>query len=224
MSWIDWLLAAVLAISVATAAAQGFLYESFSLVGSVLAYLAAAWGYPRVALWFAPYVTSHWVADIAGFLTIFIGVVLLAGIVGRIARWGASGIGLGWADRLLGGVFGLLRGILISAVLLLAITSFASDSAELTHSSLGPYVLMVARMVVYAAPAQLRERFNAGMQAGRRPHPQGGETTQTNSNSPQGIEPVPGVSEVPSKRAVASARVENGRRAGPKLQRKQRQD
>ncbi len=224
MSRIDWLIAAVIAISIATAATQGFLYESFSLVGAVVAYLAAAWGYPRVALWCAPYVTSHWVADIAGFLTIFVGVVLLAGIAGRIARWGASGVGLQWADRLLGGVFGLLRGILISAVLLLAITSFASDSAELAHSSLGPYVLMVARMVVYAAPAQLRERFNTGMQAEHRSHPQDDKTTQINSNSPQGMEPVQSGSGGPSKRAVAPARVESARRAGPKLQRNQRQD
>jgi membrane protein required for colicin V production len=167
MNRIDWLIAGVIAISVATAAAQGFIYEAFSLGGAVLAYLVAAWGYPQAATWFAPYVTLPWVADIAGFLTIFIGIVLLAGIAGRIARWSASGASLRWMDRLLGGVFGLLRGILVSAVLLMALTTFAPDASGVGHSRLGPYVLMVSRTVVYAAPGQLRERFQSGLKVFR---------------------------------------------------------
>jgi membrane protein required for colicin V production len=167
MSRIDWLIAAVILISVLAATAQGFLYEAFSLGGSVVAYVVAAWGYSRVAVWFAPYVASPWVANIAGFLAIFVSIVLLAGIVGRIARWSASGSALRWVDRLLGGVFGFVRGIVIGAVLLMALTAFSPDNSGVTHSTLGPYVLMVARTMAVAAPAQLRERFRSGLKASR---------------------------------------------------------
>ena len=68
----------------------------------IVGYLLAAWEYPRVAAWYAPYVNSQWAADIAGFFTIFVVVVLLAGVLGRIARWAVHGVGLRWFDRLLG--------------------------------------------------------------------------------------------------------------------------
>ncbi len=81
MSGLDWLLVVVVLLSVALAAAQGFLFEVISLAGVAVGYLLAAWEYPRVAAWYAPYVKAPWVADIAGFLTIFVAVVLL------VAAW-----------------------------------------------------------------------------------------------------------------------------------------
>ena len=163
MTRLDWVITAVVVISVVLAAAQGFFVEIFSLVGVVLGYMVAAWQYPRVAALYAPYVKSDWVAEFAGFFTIFLGVVLLAGIVGRIVRWTFKEAGLRWFDRLLGGAFGLVRGLAITAVALLAVTSFAPDSPWLARSTFGPYLLMGARGAVYLAPAKVRERFHAGL-------------------------------------------------------------
>ncbi len=163
MSGLDWIIAAVVLLSVLLAASQGFFYELFSLAGVVFGYILAVWGYTRVAAWYAPLVKSAWVAEIAGFLTIFIGVVLLAGILGRLARWFFKEAGLRWFDRLLGGAFGLVRGVLVVAVLLLALTSFAPDSRFVAQSSVAPYVLVVARAAVWIAPAQVRSRFYDGL-------------------------------------------------------------
>lgn len=167
MSVLDWLMVAVVLLSVLLAAAQGFFYELFSLAGVVVGYVAAAWGYSRVATLYAPLVKSAWIADIAGFLTIFIAVVLLAGIVGRLARWFFKEAGLRWFDRLLGGAFGLVRGVLAVAVLLLALTAFAPDTKLVAQSSIAPYALVVARAAVWVAPGQVRTRFNEGLKAVR---------------------------------------------------------
>ncbi len=165
MSWADVLIVVVVLLSAAAAAAQGFLYEVFSLAGVIVGYLMAAWGYGRVAAWYAPYVTSPWVANIAGFLTIFLMVVLLAGVIGRIARWSLKEVGLRWFDRVLGAAFGLVRGVLVVMVFALALASFSPGSTVLANSRVAPYLLVMARAAVWVAPTQVRMQFRAGMDA-----------------------------------------------------------
>ena len=132
------------------------------LAGVIVGYLLAAWEYPRAAVWYARYVNSQWVADIAGFFTIFIVVVLLAGVVGRIARWAVHGVGLRWFDRLLGAVFGFLRGAVVCTVIVLALASFAPQWGWLQQSRIAPFMLVSGRALIWAAPAELRQRFREG--------------------------------------------------------------
>jgi membrane protein required for colicin V production len=152
-------------LSAIAAAAQGFLFELFSLAGVVAGYVFAAWGYRQVAPWFAPYVSSPWVANIAAFVTIFVVVMLLAGAIARIARWSMKEAGLRWFDRALGAAFGLVRGVLVAMVFALALASFSPGSAVLAQSRVAPYLLVVARAAVWVAPTQVRMQFRAGMEA-----------------------------------------------------------
>src|ERR1700732_1135222 len=112
MSIGDWIILGFLAFSVTAAAIEGFFHEAFKLAGLVIGYLLAAWQYHRLAAWFAPYLKSMWLGEIAGFLIIFLAVMILAGMAGRIARWIMKEVGLSFFDRIVGGVLGLLRGCL----------------------------------------------------------------------------------------------------------------
>ncbi|HEX9121233.1 MAG TPA: CvpA family protein [Terriglobales bacterium] len=165
MTGLDWLIIAIVLFSVLVAASQGFMHEVFSLAGVVAGYLLAAWGYRQVAPWYAPFVKTPWVADLCGFLTIFFVVVLLAGGIGRIARFGMKEAGLRWFDRVLGGMFGLVRGVLIVMISLLALASFSPGTTLLARSRTAPYLLVLARAAVWVAPSQVRQQFHAGMAA-----------------------------------------------------------
>lgn len=165
MNGLDWIIVAALVFSVISAATQGFFFELFSLAGTIVGYLLAAWGYKRFAPWFVPYVKNEWVADATAFLTIFLAVVILAGIAGRIARWAMKEVGLRWFDRLLGAAFGLLRGALIVSVLVLALAAFGPGSKMLAESQFGTYFLVVGRAVSWVAPYELREGFRQGVKA-----------------------------------------------------------
>lgn len=162
LSIFDWALVLIVLLSVLQAIAQGFFYEFFSLAGVIVGYLLAAWEYPRVAAWYAQHVNSQWAADIAGFFTIFLGVVLLAGVVGRIARWAVHGVGLRWFDRLLGAVFGFVRGAVICTVIVLALAAFAPQWGWLQQSRVAPFLLVSGRALIWAAPSDLRQRFREG--------------------------------------------------------------
>jgi membrane protein required for colicin V production len=164
MTGIDWAIVVAVVLSMALAAKEGFFYEIFSLAGVVVGYLLAAWEYGHVAGWFSPYTRAQWVAEIGAFLLIFIAVVGVAGVVGRIMRWGLKEVGLRWFDRMLGAAFGLLRGVLVVAVIVLALASFTPGVRLLAGSSLSPYFLVLARAASWVAPAGVRARFRQGME------------------------------------------------------------
>lgn len=171
MSFADWVMVAAILLSAILAASQGFFYEVFSLAGTVVGYLVASWQYQRTAAWFRPHVSSDWVANIMGFLILFIAIVLVAGLVAKLSRWLMKEVGLSWLDRILGALFGILRGALTVAIVLMAMTSFTPDSPWLAESTMAPYFLVVGRAAVWLAPSDLRGHFYKGLDILHGAHP-----------------------------------------------------
>jgi membrane protein required for colicin V production len=164
----DLLIVLVLVVSIIQAAISGFFQEAFSIAGLVFGYLIAAWQYRRVADHFARYVSSEWFVEIAAFLAIFLGVMVLAGVLGRIVRWIVKEAGLSGIDRFLGAILGLVRGCLLVAIVLVSMTAFTPSSRWLQGSGLAPYFLVVGRAAIWVAPAELRARFYEGLDYLRR--------------------------------------------------------
>jgi len=104
-----------------------------------------------------------WLSDIAGFLIIFLSVMILAGLAARIASWVTKEAGLSVFDHMLGGPLGLLRGSLIVAVVLMGMTAFTPTSKWLEGSAFAPYFLVVGRAAIWLAPSELRARFYNGL-------------------------------------------------------------
>ena len=161
----DWAILGIILISVLLAASHGFVFEAISLGGLLLGYMLAVWEYHAVADWVMPYVKSETVAQLIGFIAILLAAVILAGIAGRVVRWLLKEAGLSWFDRILGGAFGLVRGCLMAAIILLGFTSFSPQSQWLESSRLAPYFLVVARGASWLAPSEVRARFRQGADA-----------------------------------------------------------
>jgi membrane protein required for colicin V production len=159
----DWIILLVLLLSVVQAASTGFFQEAFGIAGLVFGYLIAAWGYRHLADHFALYISSRWLGEIAAFLAIFLGVMIVAGILGRIVRWVVKEAGLNVVDRFLGGALGLVRGCLLVAIVLVSMTAFTPTSRWLQGSNLAPYFLVVGRAAIWVAPSELRTKFYQGL-------------------------------------------------------------
>jgi membrane protein required for colicin V production len=161
-SILDWLIVLVVLLNVVEAISQGLLYEVFSFAGVIAGYLIAAWEYPKVAVYYRQVLTSAWAADIAGFLTIFVLVTVLGSAIGGVARRAAEGIGLRWVDRFAGGAFGVFKGIVICTVVVIALATFSPASAWIRDSRIAPFMLAGGRSLIWAAPADVRQRFRDG--------------------------------------------------------------
>jgi len=170
MSIADWIILAFLAFSVTAAAIEGFFHEAFMLAGLVVGYLLAAWQYHRLADWFAPHLKSPWFGEIAAFLIIFFAVLIVAGLGGRIARWAMKEAGLSTIDRIMGAALGLLKGVLVVAIVLTAMTAFAPAAKWLAGSEFAPYFLVGGRAAIWVAPPELRQRFYQGLDYLRQVH------------------------------------------------------
>ena len=183
MSIADWIIIAFLVFSVIGAAIEGFFHEAFKLAGLVVGYLLAAWQYQRLADWFAPHLKSPWVGEIAAFLIIFFVVLIVAGIAGRIARSVMKKAGLSAIDRFLGAVLGLLKGVLVVAVVLTAVAAFAPAARWLAESELAPYFLVGGRAAIWVAPSELRHRFYQGLDSMRQMRSAAGAVRPQSSGS-----------------------------------------
>jgi len=159
----DWIILAFLVFSVVTAAWEGFFHEAFGLAGLIAGYLIAAWQYRRLADWFDPILKQPWLGEVGSFLIIFFGVMVVAFLAGRLTRWMMKEAGLTAMDRALGGLLGLVKGCLIVAIVLVAMAAFTPTSRLLQRSELAPYFLVAGRAAIWLAPAELRQRFDQGL-------------------------------------------------------------
>ncbi len=139
MALIDWAIVVILIISVLSAAKHGFFVEAFSLAGVVLGLMLASWNYQKLLPWISPWVHSSGVAEAIAFIVIAIAVMVIAGLAGRLIRWSVRSIGLGWADRFIGAIFGLLKGCVLVTLGIMAIAAFLPHATWLERSKIAPY-------------------------------------------------------------------------------------
>ncbi|HTT64769.1 MAG TPA: CvpA family protein [Bryobacteraceae bacterium] len=162
MNWLDVVLLLVLAGSVVTSFSTGLAREVVGLVSLVAALVLAIWFYGTAGSFLQPYVSSPGVANFCGFLMVFCGVLVLGALVGRVLGRMMKVAGLSFVDRLLGAGFGIVRGLLISIALVLALLAFTpgkSPPNAVVHSKVAPYVIDAARVCAAVAPHELKDGF-----------------------------------------------------------------
>jgi membrane protein required for colicin V production len=159
MNALDWLLVILVVYSAVRAFLRGFFQEAFALGGLILGFLFACWFYRPLALDLRGLITSTSIAELAAFLLILAGSMILASLLGKLLRHTASAIGLGFVDRVLGAAFGLVRGALLGVVLLLALTVFLPSAPWVENSHLAPYFLRAAHAVSFVMPSDLKSRL-----------------------------------------------------------------
>ena len=119
LSWVDWTLLAVLAVSVVIGLVRGFVFECLALAGWVVAWFAAQWAAPVLASQLPIGVPGSGLNLGAAFALAFLAAIVVWTLLARLIRMLIHATPLSIPDRLLGAGFGVLRG----GVLLLALAS-----------------------------------------------------------------------------------------------------
>lgn len=161
MNWLDVVLAAVLVTSAAAGLMKGFFRLAIGLAATLLAFLLASWCYDEAGAWAVPYTSSRGVAHFVGYVLVFLAVLTAGAFLGRLMAHLFKWIGLSWLDRAGGGLLGLVRGGLISLVIVLMISSFLpGDPPEaIVDSRVAPYVLEGSRMLSLTASPEMKQQF-----------------------------------------------------------------
>jgi membrane protein required for colicin V production len=159
---LDWLILLIVGASVLLALSQGFIVEMFSLGGTVVGLVGAAWGYPVLTPFFQNFVKLTPLAQLLSFLTIFFLLFFGMGVAGRLLSHAAKETGMRWADRMMGAAFGLVRGIVVATLLVFAFATFYPGARMIADSAFGRHLLGLARVASWITPADVRERFHQG--------------------------------------------------------------
>lgn len=160
----DWAILGVLVVSVVAAFVHGFLVEVFALAGLVVGVIAAGQFYDQLTPWVGQFIHDRFAAQAAAFLLIALGIMLLAAIIARLLRWILRRVGLGWADRLAGGAFGLVKGYVLVALGVAAIAAFFPQLGWLERSQLVPYFMPGAHGSATVLPRELSGRIQSGLE------------------------------------------------------------
>ncbi len=124
LAWLDWVILAVLAISVVVGLARGLVFELLSLAGWVVAYFAARWAAVDVARMLPVGEAGSAMNHAAGFAVAFIAALMAWALLSRLLRMAIHATPLSVVDRVLGAAFGIFRGLL----LLLAVATVVNFS------------------------------------------------------------------------------------------------
>jgi membrane protein required for colicin V production len=120
MTWLDYALLAVVGLSALVGIWRGLVREVFALAGWVAAIAVAMLFAGEAAKLIPSGFATPLVRTVIAFTLLFVVILATVSIAGLLFTKAARAVGLGLADRTLGGVFGFARGALILLVLALA--------------------------------------------------------------------------------------------------------
>ena len=166
MIWIDYAILGIVGISGVISLMRGFIREALSLAGWIAAFWAALAFSGEVAAWLDGYVSVPSVRVGIAFAAIFFGVLLLGGIALRMAGLLVERTGMSGTDRTLGIVFGVLRGVVITAILVLlaGLTPLPGDPWW-GQSVLLPHLVELANEIRAFLPPEVQQQIRFGPDA-----------------------------------------------------------
>lgn len=113
MAPLDWIVVAVLAASILLGLWRGLVYEVLSVLNWIAAFVIAQWLAPRAAAWLPLAHAGGSLRYAAGFIVVFIAALFAGGLVAWLVRKLVEAVGLRPVDRALGGLFGLVRAVVV---------------------------------------------------------------------------------------------------------------
>ena len=159
---LDFVFALVILVSTVLALTKGLVRELISLTALIGGFVLAILYYPKIGYWFQDLASSPAVANLIGFLIIFLGCLLAGAIAAFVVNRLVKAASLQWMDRLLGALFGFIRGWLIASIIVLALVAFPVRGNVLARSYLAPYLLAGAKAASLLVPSDMKDRFNEG--------------------------------------------------------------
>ena len=163
MNLLDLLLVVILGISVAT----GFM-AGFARVG--IGFIASISGLLRTTEAVVAELREHWkmspdAANMLGFFVVFLAFLSLGAMLGKLLSKLFKWTGLNWLDRILGGIFGFVRGALMAVIFVAVIMAFTPKPlpTRMVGSEILPYVVDASNLCSKLAPTAVKEAFRDSM-------------------------------------------------------------
>ena len=146
LSYFDYIVIGIIVLSGFIAFFRGFIQESLSLLLWIIAFAASMFSDVYLDPYFLNYIQSPEIRRILIIVLVFVGIIFLGGFLIKAIRSLAHWSGMGGLDRLLGVLFGLLRGVVLIVVIYLVIPNQFKQSNFILESKSYYYLEKYAPM------------------------------------------------------------------------------
>jgi membrane protein required for colicin V production len=156
MTALDWIFSAVMLVSIALGAWRGLVFEVLSLLSWLVALVAARFFADDMALLLPMHGSSDGLRYAVGFVLVFVAVLLVGSLVAVVSKKLMASVGLRPVDRMLGALFGSLRGglLLLLTTAVVSATPLKSTTAWQSSVAAG-WALATLKAVKPALPHDL---------------------------------------------------------------------
>jgi membrane protein required for colicin V production len=159
-NWLDILVGGILVFFVCRSLWTGFSRSVASLLGMILGFWMAIHRFSSISFRLSPWIHDEMGRSLVSFILIFLLVYLIFYIAGIMVQRMFKVFKLGWIDRLLGAVVGLVKGLVLAVVIVFMLTIFLpSNNSLLKKSCLYPTLSQVAQVMGSMVPSHLKGRF-----------------------------------------------------------------
>jgi membrane protein required for colicin V production len=159
-TFLDFVFVGIILMSTGFALTKGLMRELVSVIALLGGFFIAVLYYRVPAAWFSGVFRTESLASLIGFLVIFIGCLMVGAIISFFINRFIKAASLEWVDRLLGGIFGFLRGWAVASIIVLAMVAFPVKEHLFGRSILAPYLIAGARAAVLLVPQELKDKFH----------------------------------------------------------------
>jgi membrane protein required for colicin V production len=165
MSLFDILTVVIIGFCLIRGMFRGLVKELSSIIGAMAGFYAAYSYYAYLAKLLSQYLSFTTYSEIISFLLIFCAVFIIISVFGVIIKYLLSISFLGWADRICGAAFGLIKGLLIAFVLFIAFTTFLpKDNTIMKKSLLAPYLSYVPAQMIKIVNQDMKRQFTKNIE------------------------------------------------------------
>lgn len=160
MPWLDYVLLGIILISALISLARGFVREAFSLAIWILAFWISWSFFRELQVHFQPWIDSPTIRLGIAFILLMAATLIIGGMVNYLIIQLIERTGMSGTDRFIGMVFGVARGVLLNAILvLLAGLTTLPQEAWWKVSQLIPYFQELALWLRNLLPNDLAQYF-----------------------------------------------------------------
>ena len=169
MNPLDLVIIAVMVFFIIRGLFRGFFREIGSLAGVILGIWLAVQYQPQMANYLKAYVPTLKYLPLISFGLIFVIVLVLCNLAGLALKMMMKKLLFGWADRGLGVTFAILKGIILTYLVIVLLTVFMPSKAPLmAKSKLAPLIISSYQSMVGLTSPGSYEKWKQKFMGGRK--------------------------------------------------------